>query len=116
MATGEEVKVSCDVIADPNSKVKFEWVFNTSSEWYNKQPEVTGMTARGRDTSRSIVKHLPKVSLIDGWPKKTAAPVAISRYNKNVFFSSSSRRWTLDRCCAGPRMRLVGKTSRASFI
>ena len=39
VATGEVIRISCDVFADPSRSVKFEWAFNTSTEWYRKQPE-----------------------------------------------------------------------------
>ena len=32
VAKREQIKVSCDVIANPSLGLKFEWVFNSSSE------------------------------------------------------------------------------------
>ncbi len=62
VATGEVIRISCDVYADPSRSVKFEWAFNTSTEWYRKQPENSiGVHSRNRGWTRSYVQHIPKV-------------------------------------------------------
>ena len=62
VATGEIVEISCDVFADPSKSVRFEWVFNTSTEIYRKMPEnVIGIHSRNGGWTRSYVQHIPKV-------------------------------------------------------
>ena len=56
------IRISCDVFADPSRSVKFEWAFNTSTEWYRKQPEnAIGIHSRIGGWTRSYVEHIPKV-------------------------------------------------------
>ena len=63
VATGETVKIPCDVIGDPTGNMRFEWVFNTTTEWYPKEPDsMWGITSRERGYSRAYVKHTPKVT------------------------------------------------------
>ena len=63
MAPGETVKIPCDVIGDPSGNMRFEWVFNTSTEWYPKQPQsIFGVTSRDRGWTRAYIEHSPKVS------------------------------------------------------
>ena len=64
VAPGETVKIPCDVIGDPPENVRFEWVFNTSTEWYPKQPQsIYGVTSKERGYTRAYIEHTPKVSL-----------------------------------------------------
>ena len=68
VATGETVRIPCDVFGDPSETMKFEWVFNTSTEWYPKQPEsVFGVTSPERGWTRAYIQHTPKV--IQTWAK-----------------------------------------------
>ena len=63
MAPGETVKIPCDVIGDPSGNMRFEWVFNTSTEWYPKKPQsIFGVTSRDRGWTRAYIEHSPKVS------------------------------------------------------
>ena len=63
VATGEEIRISCDVFADPSQSVMFEWVFNTSTEWVQKKPEnVIGINSRHGGWTRSYAHHTPKVN------------------------------------------------------
>ena len=56
------MEISCDVFADPSKSVRFEWVFNTSTEIYRKMPEnVIGIHSRNGGWTRSYVQHIPKV-------------------------------------------------------
>jgi hypothetical protein len=62
VASGETVRIPCDVISDPNTNVKFEWVFNTSTEWYPKEPQSRiGVTSLERGWTRAYITHTPKV-------------------------------------------------------
>ena len=66
MAPGETVKIPCDVIGDPSGNMRFEWVFNTSTEWYPKKPQsIFGVTSRDRGWTRAYIEHSPKVSLTE---------------------------------------------------
>ena len=57
MAPGETVKIPCDVIGDPSGNMRFEWVFNTSTEWYPKQPQsIFGVTSRDRGWTRVYIE------------------------------------------------------------
>ena len=63
VATGETVRIPCDVFGDPSEGMKFEWVFNTSTEWYPKEPENNlGVTSSERGWTRAYIQHTPKVS------------------------------------------------------
>ena len=63
VAPSETVKIPCDVIGDPSGNMRFEWVFNTSTEWYPKQPQsIFGVTSRERGWTRAYIEHTPKVS------------------------------------------------------
>ena len=62
VATGETVRIPCDVFGDPSGEIKFEWVFNTSTEWYPKMPEsILGVTSPERGWTRAYIQHTPKV-------------------------------------------------------
>ena len=62
VATGETVRIPCDVFGDPKETMKFEWVFNTSTEWYPKQPDsALGVTSAERGWTRAYIQHTPKV-------------------------------------------------------
>jgi len=61
VAPGETVKIPCDVIGDPSGNMRFEWVFNTSTEWYPKKPQsIFGVTSRDRGWTRAYIEHSPK--------------------------------------------------------
>ena len=62
VATGEMVKIPCDVIGDPSGdNMRFEWVFNTTTEWYPKEPDtVLGVTSSKHGWTRAYVQHIPK--------------------------------------------------------
>ncbi len=66
VATRETIRIPCDVIADPSKKVTFEWVFNTSTEWYPMPPadpeDIVGVTSLERGFTRAYVEHTPKVN------------------------------------------------------
>ena len=62
VAPSETVKIPCDVIGDPSGNMRFEWVFNTSTEWYPKQPQsIFGVRSRERGYTRAYIEHTPKV-------------------------------------------------------
>ena len=62
VATGETVKIPCDVIGDPSGdNMRFEWIFNTTTEWYPKEPDTAyGVTSRERGWTRAYIRHTPK--------------------------------------------------------
>ena len=64
VATRETIRIPCDVISDPNDKVTYEWVFNTSTEWYPMKTEPgseVGVSSSQRGWTRAYVEHTPKV-------------------------------------------------------
>ena len=58
VAPGETVKIPCDVIGDPSGNMRFEWVFNTTTEWY--PDTVLGVTSSKHGWTRAYVQHIPK--------------------------------------------------------
>ncbi len=54
VAKREKMRVSCDVIANPSSNLKFQWVFNSSSERLDLQENL--IEVRG---TRSTAHHTP---------------------------------------------------------
>jgi hypothetical protein len=57
VAKRERVRVPCDVIANPSSDLRFEWVFNSSAERLDLQESLVDV--RG---TRSIATHTPQVN------------------------------------------------------
>ena len=60
VATGETVRVSCDVMADPSSRVQFEWVFNTSTsgqEWRTVKGDNEFGFIKGNNKIRQKLSH-----------------------------------------------------------
>jgi hypothetical protein len=58
VAKREKIRVSCDVIANPSSDLKFHWVFNSSSERLDLQENL--VEVRG---TRSLAHHMPQVKI-----------------------------------------------------
>lgn len=56
MAKRERIHVSCDVIANPSHNLKFEWVFNSSSERLDVQENLIQTNG-----VRSVAEHMPQV-------------------------------------------------------
>jgi hypothetical protein len=54
------LQVSCDVIANPAQSLKFEWVFNSSSERLDVQENLIKTSG-----SRSVADHMPQVRIIE---------------------------------------------------
>ena len=56
VAKRERIHVSCDVIANPSQNLKFEWVFNSSSERLDVQENLIQTSG-----TRSVADHMPQV-------------------------------------------------------
>ncbi len=56
VAKREKIRVTCDVISNPSVNLKFEWVFNSSSERLDLQENL--IEVRG---TRSLAHHMPQV-------------------------------------------------------
>lgn len=65
VAKREKIRVSCDVISNPSADLKFEWVFNSSSERLDLQENLIEVQG-----TRSLAHHIPQVR-VSFWQPQT---------------------------------------------
>ena len=75
VAKRERIQVSCDIIANPAQNLKFEWVFNSSSERLDVQENLIRTSG-----TRSVADHMPQVSSISA----EAVAVLTNLYHCNL--------------------------------
>ena len=56
VAKREKIHVSCEVVANPEDNIYFNWVFNSSSERLDLQENLIR-----NEVSKSIAEHTPQV-------------------------------------------------------
>ena len=56
VAKHERIHVACEVIANPKSDLKFDWIFNSSSERIDLPGDKVQVSG-----TRSLAEHMPKV-------------------------------------------------------